>query len=197
MYDFRNHGNSGAGTLPFVSWGPEEAKDVMAAVDYISTHPSYKDASIGLLSICMGQGASVEAFAMEKGLKAYPNLKAMIAVQPTDYPCFVKAMGLPGFIANGTTKSIKKRTGIDFNAASWKPHVGEVSVPTLIIQNKNDGYLDEDFVTGVYNDLRVEKELLWIDIPKRKNTLENRMAAYDWLGTHPEPILGWFNKHMG
>lgn len=197
MYDFRNHGNSESGTLPYVSWGPEEAKDVVAAVDYISNHEKYKGASIGLLSICMGQGASIGAFAMKNGLKAYPNIKTMISVQPMDYPCFVKAMGLPGFLADGTTKSIKKRTGMDFNAASWRPHVEAVCVPTLIIQNKNDGYLDEDFVTGVYNDLKVEKELLWIEIPKRKSTLENRMAAYDWLGTHPKPILGWFNKYMG
>ena len=113
-----------------------------------------------------------------------------------DYPCFVKAMGLPSFVVNSTSKSISKRTGMDFNTTSWRPHVEKVSIPTLIIQNRNDGYLNEDFVTGVYDDLKVEKELLWIEIPKRKNAFENRMAGYDWLGTHSEPILGWFDKHM-
>ncbi len=196
MYDFRNHGNSGAGTLPWITWGPSEALDVVAAVDYISKHPSYHSAAIGLLSICMGQGACIAAFALEDGLKQYPNIKTMISVQPMDYPCFVKAMGLPGFLVNSTTKAIMKRTQLDFNEASWRPHVKQVTVPTLVIQNRNDAYLDEAFVTGVYDDLPVEKELMWLELPKQKNDLRNRMAAYDWIGTASEPILGWFEKFM-
>ena len=52
MYDFRNHGNSGEGTLPWITWGPTEALDVVAAVDYIGNHPDYNSAAIGLL--CLG-----------------------------------------------------------------------------------------------------------------------------------------------
>ncbi|MCG7995550.1 MAG: alpha/beta hydrolase [Candidatus Thiodiazotropha taylori] len=197
MYDFRNHGNSGEGTLPFITWGDEEAKDVIAAVDYISNHPDYHQAGIGLLSICMGQGASVAAFGREDGLKHYPNLKTMISVQPMDYGCFVHALGLPSFLINSTSKAIKKRTNRDFNAISWRPFVKDVSVPTLVIQNRNDGYLDEAFINGVYNDLTVKKEMLWIDIPKKKGgSFPNRAAAYDWLGENPEPILSWFSKYL-
>lgn len=197
MYDFRNHGTSAEGTLPWVSWGEEEAKDVVAAVNYIATHPNYKDASIGLLSICMGQGASISAFGQEDGLRNYPQLKTMIAVQPMDYGCFVHAMGLPNFLINSTDKAIQKRTGRDFNATSWRPFVKDVSVPTLVIQNRNDGFLDADFVDGIYNDLAVEKEMLWLDIPKKKGgAVPNRFAAYDWLGANPEPILNWFNQKM-
>jgi len=196
MYDFRNHGNSGSGTLPWITWGPTEALDLIAAVDFISNHPDHKSASIGLLSICMGQGASIAAFAMEDGLKNYPNIKTMISVQPMDYHCFVHAMGLPKFLINSTNKAIMKRTGMDFNKASWRPFVKEVTVPTLVIQNKNDSYLDADFVTGVFSDLAVEKTLMWVELPKQKNALQNRMAAYDWLGTNPKPILSWFGKYM-
>lgn len=196
MYDFRNHGISGPGVLPWVSWGPEEAKDVIAAVDFISSHQDYKGASIGLLSTCMGQGATVAAFGMEDGLKHCTNLKAMVSVQPMDYPCFVNAMGLPGFLVSSTTKTIQKRTGMDFNATTWRPFVKDVSVPTLVIQNKNDGYLDEAFINGVYDDLAVDKDLLWIEAPKQKNAFRNRLAGYDWLGTHPEPVLNWFDKQM-
>lgn len=196
MYDFRNHGKSGAGPLPWITWGPTEALDVIAALDYISQHSDYRSANIGLLSICMGQGASIAAFGMENGLKNYPNLKTMISIQPMDYPCFVKAMGLPGFLVRSTTKSIKKRTDMDFNETSWRPFVKDVTVPTLVIQNRNDGYLDEDFVNSFYKDLQVEKEMLWLDLPKQKNTLQNRMAAYNWIGTNSKPILGWFDTHM-
>lgn len=197
MYDFRNHGDSDKGSLPFVSWGEEEAKDVTAAVDFIAQHQDYQNAAIGLMSICMGQGASVAAFGMEEGLKHYPQIKTMISVQPMDYTCFVNAMGLPKFLINSTTKEIKKQTGRDFNSTSWRPSVKAVNVPTLVIQNKNDGYLDADFVRGVYNDLPAEKELLWLDIPKKKGGANpNRAAAYEWLGENPEPILDWFNKYL-
>ena len=69
MYDMRNHGESDSAMDHFISYGPEEAKDVIAAVDFISNHPDYKDASIGLFSICMGQGATVSAYGREDGLK--------------------------------------------------------------------------------------------------------------------------------
>lgn len=196
MYDFRNHGNSQEGILPWITWGPTEALDVIAAVEFISTHHDYKNADIGLLSICMGQGASIAAFAEDGGLKNYPNIKTMISVQPMDYECFVHAMGLPKFMVNSTTKAIEKRTHMDFNKTSWRPLVKEVTVPTLVIQNRNDGYLEETFVNGVFNGLKVEKEMLWIDLPNMGNAVNNRFAAYDWLGDHPEPILQWFGKYM-
>lgn len=197
MYDFRNHGNSGEGSLPYISWGEEEAKDVIAAVEFISNHVDYNQASIGLLSICMGQGASVAAFGREDGLKQFPNLKTMISIQPMDYACFVKALGLPKFIANSTNKAIEKRTARDFNETSWRPYTKDVNVPTLVIQNRNDGYLDEVFIESFYSDLNVEKELLWLDIPKKKGgAFPNRAAAYDWIGENPKPIIGWFDEHM-
>ena len=196
MYDFRNHGNSGLGTLPWISWGLEEAKDVIAAVDFIASHKDYMEASIGLLSICMGQGASMMAFGMEDGLKQYANLRTMISVQPMDYACFIKAMKLPGFLANRTARSIRKRTGMDYNTTSWRPFVKTVSVPTLIIQNENDGFLNEAFVKGVYNDLDVQKDIQWVNMPKQKTAMKNRMAAYDWIGTNPIPVLDWFGTHM-
>ena len=197
MYDFRNHGNSERGTIPWVTWGPEEAKDIVAAVDFISRHEDYKDASIGLFSICMGQGASTSAFGMEDGLQNYDNIKCMISVQPMDYPTFVNAMGLPGFLANGVGKVIEKRTGMDFAASSWVPRIKDINVPTLVIQNRNDGYLDEPFVDAYFESLEVEKEMLWLEIPKeRKDAFSNRAAAYVWIGENPEPILTWFDKYV-
>lgn len=197
MYDFRNHGNSSIGTLPYVSWGEEEAKDVIAAVEFITTHSHYNNASIGLLSICMGQGSSVAAFGKPDGLKRYTNLKTMISIQPMDYTCFVNAMGLPKFMINSTDKAIKRKTGKDFNVTTWRPFIKEVNVPTLVIQNKNDGFFDEQFVQSFYDDLTVEKELLWLELEKKKGgATANRFAAYDWLGENPTPILDWFNKYV-
>lgn len=196
MYDFHGHGTSDAGTPPWITWGTNEAKDVVAAVDFISSHPTYKDAGIGLLSICMGQGASIEAFGLEDGLRNRPNIKAMVSIQPLDYPTFAKEMGLPRFVRNSVRKVMEKRTGIDLDQASWFRNVGKINVPTMVIQNRNDGYLNEDFVNAVYNNLTVEKEMVWIKLEKQKNTNQNRLVAYEWIGKNPEHILGWFGKHL-
>ncbi len=196
MYDFRGHGESDVGDPPWVTWGTHEAKDVVAAVEFIATHPVYKDANIGLLSICMGQGASTEAFGLETGLRRFPQIKAMVSVQPMDFPTFSKAMGLPGFMRNSARKVMKKRAGIDLDAASWFPHVKDISVPTLVIQNRNDGYLDEAFVKSYFDSLTVEKEMVWIEIPKKRNANQNRMAAYEWIGKNSDEILSWFGRHL-
>ena len=47
-----------------------------------------------------------------------------------------------------------------------------------------------DMVKQFYNDLKVEKEILWLDLEKKRG------AAYDWIGKNPEPILGWFDKYL-
>ena len=102
MYDMRNHGNSEQ--TGWVSWGKDERKDVAAAVKFISEHNDLQDANIGLLSICMGQGASVFAFGLEEEMKSFENLKTMISVQPLTYDYFVEAMGLPNFLINAGNK---------------------------------------------------------------------------------------------
>ena len=196
MYDFRNHGESGPGTIPWVTWALDESKDVVAAVDYITNHHEYRNASIGLFSICMGQGATINAYGLEKGLRDYRAIKCMIAVQPMDYPTFINAMGLPKFLSRSVGKVIQKRTGIDFSRTSFMDNVSNINVPVLVIQNENDGYLDRDFVERYLEALPVEKEMLWIEIPEKKNANFNRMAAYDWIGDNPEPILKFFGKYV-
>ena len=191
MYDFRNHGDSGKGTNPWVTWGPEEGKDVLAAVDYITKHPDYKNAEIGLFSICMGSSATAFAYALENSLASYKNIKAMVAVQPLTYREFVKAMGLPGFLLKGANKEIQKRTKIDFDNNTFMPHVNKITVPTLVIQNKNDPMTNLNLVDEFFDKLTVEKKMIQPELEKK------RAAAYDWIGKNPKEILEWFNRHIG
>lgn len=191
MYDMRNHGESDPGTCPWVSWGPEEAKDVIAAVDFISRHPDYKDAGIGMLSICMGAAASTYAYGMgDKGLKAYPNIKAMIAVQPLHYKEFVKAFGMPSFLNRAGSMVSLERTGIDLNTRTFMPDVKHINVPTMVVQNRNDEWTDLDFVQTYYDELQVEKEILWLELSKK------RAAGYDYLGSSPEVLADFFDRYL-
>ncbi|MCH4887661.1 alpha/beta hydrolase [Acidaminobacter sp. JC074] len=188
MYDFRNHGDSGQSERPWVSWGPEEAKDVAAAVNYISTHPDYRDAKIGLLSICMGAASTTYAFGndlIEKG-----KISAMVAVQPLIYPDFVKAMGIPGFIAKRVNVETTKRLGFDLNQKSFLPDVKKIDMPTLVIQNTNDPWANKQFVEDYFKELNTEKEMLWVDLAK------SRAASYDYIGKEAETLSKFFDKYM-
>ena len=190
MYDMRNHGESDVGTTPWITWGAEEAKDIIAAVDFVSAHPVYKTAKIGLLSICMGSAISTYAFGMEDGLKNRTNIKAMIAVQPLQYQKFIDALGLPKFIQRPVAKLNEDRTGIDMVTKSFLPHVQDIDAPTLIVQNSNDPWTDMNFVNSFFDELTVEKDIHWADLAK------NRFAAYDYIGQNPKGLYEWFDKHM-
>ena len=190
MYDMRNHGESDVGTTPWITWGAEEAKDIIAAVDFVAAHPVYKTSKIGLLSICMGSAISTYAFGMEDGLKNRTNIKAMIAVQPLQYQKFIDALGLPKFIQRPVAKLNEDRTGIDMVTKSFLPHVKDIDVPTLIVQNSNDPWTDMNFVNSFFDELTVEKDIHWADLAK------NRFAAYDYIGQNPKGLYEWFDKHM-
>ncbi|WP_420547577.1 alpha/beta hydrolase family protein [Curvivirga sp.] len=189
MYDMRHHGNSGSGKNPWITWGEEEGRDVVAAVDFISNHPDYKQAKIGLMSICMGASASIWGFARKKGLANYPNIKAMILVQPLRYAVFAKKLGIPKFLAKSANKYNMKRGGADLFQSFFK-YVSRVSVPTMVIQNTNDPWTNLEALESFYNQLPVEKEMMLIELEK------NRFAAYDWIGVNADKYLPFFAKHM-
>ena len=191
MYDFRSHGNSDDAKNNWVSWGPYEAQDLVAAVDFIATHPVYSKAEIGLLSICMGAAATTYAYGAEE-LQKYQNLKAMVAIQPMRYLDFVKALGLPGFLQRWVNNENSKRVGFDMPSKSFKADVQKINVPTLLVQNDEDEYLNKASIDEYYESLNVKKDMLWLSGIGKK-----RAAAYDFLTKNPEQILYWFDQYMG
>ncbi|ANM29745.1 alpha/beta hydrolase [Acidobacteria bacterium Mor1] len=192
MYDMRNHGESDLGTCPWISWGPEEAKDVIAATRFVSDHPRYQQAEIGLLGICMGSVSTTYAFGMGKqGLGRFENIKATVAVQPLHYREFVKAFGMPGFLNRAGGKTSLERLGFDLNERTFMSDVHHITLPTMVIQNRNDPWTDPALVQRYYDQLGGEKELLWLDLAK------SRAAAYDYLGTNPEVLTRFFDHHLG
>lgn len=188
LYDMRNHGESEH--RGWITWGKDERKDILAAIKYITKHPDYSNADIGLFSICMGQAASTFAFGLESEMKQFKNLKTMISVQPLTYDYFVANMGLPMFLVNAGSKYSANKRDTDLRGDSFLPYVKDISIPTLVIQNKNDNMTDLKMVEQYYDSLTVEKEMLWLDLEKK------RAAAYDWLGKNPQPVIGWFDKYM-
>ena len=190
MYDLRGHGESDAGPVPWVTWGPEEAKDVLAAVDYLGDRPEFQTAKIGLLSICMGAGATTYAYGLDDGMASRPNVRAMVAVQPLLYDYFLDAFGMPGFLRRAGGKVTQTRIGYDLGERSFLNDVEKVSVPTLVVQNRNDPWTNLEMVRAYFDGLSCEKEMMWLDIEK------NRFAAYDYIGREPGSVTNWFDRHL-
>ena len=189
MYDFRNHGLSNQGTVKYVTGGVEEYKDVIAAVDFISKHQYYKNANIGLFSICMGTNSTSLAFGVEGGLENYKNVKAYVSVQPLNFGNFLRAMGMPGFIVNRANKANMNRGGKDFFTDPYK-NLKKVHVPVMVLQNTNDPWTNMEAVKKYYRSIPTEKEMVWVDLKK------SRAAAYDYVGAEPKKFIEFFNKHM-
>lgn len=189
LYDFRNHGDSADFSNGYCGWGPDVVPDLVAAVDYVANHADYKDAPIGLLSFCMGSAAT--AYAFGEGALAGYNIKALVAVQPMRYDDFMKVLGLPGFLQRWVTTRNSERVGFDLNSRSFVGDVAKITAPTLLVQNSEDEYLVKDSIDQFYNDLSVEKEMLWISDIGTK-----RAAGYDYVTKNPEKVLFWFDKYM-
>ena len=190
MYDLRGHGASHTAADPWITWGQSERKDVVAAVDFISSHERFEDADIALLSICMGAASTTFAYGLEPELAANPSVKAMIAVQPLTYDYFVEAMGMPKIAVNAGNKYNSEKRSVDLTGDSFLPYVKDITVPTLVIQNENDPMTDKGMIDQYFESLNVEKEMLWLDLEPKRG------AAYAWLGSNPEPILDWFGRYL-
>lgn len=186
MYDMRNHGNSDS--TDWITWGVEERKDIIASAQYIAQ--TYPQADIGLLSICMGQAATLFAYGMGKEMQQISQIKSMISVQPLTYDYMIDAMGMPKFLVNSCNNYNANKRDTDLTGESFLPYVKDVTIPTLVIQNQNDPMTNLAMVRKYYDDLKVEKEMLWLDLDKKRG------AAYDWIGKNPEPILTWFSKYI-
>ena len=189
MYDLRNHGNSGKGTIPWIAGGVEEYKDVLAAVNFISSLKDYKKSNIGLLSYCMSAVSTTNAYGVENGLQKFKNIKALLANQPILLYDFIKGYGFPEAMAKRANEYNMKRGGADLSI-SCIPNVKNITVPTMLVQAKGDPWANFDFINEFYNELQVEKEMYWITGTKK------RLESYDWFNHTPEPMLKFFKKYL-
>lgn len=190
MYDTRSHGESDPGPNPWTSWGYMESPDVVAAIDYLGSHPTYDQANVGILGICMGAAETTYAYGVDGGLRNRDSIKAFVAIQPILYKDMVSGFGIPGVLERRTTRVTNERLGMSIRERTFLPDVSSIDVPTRVVQNTNDPWHNAEFVQSYYDALEVDKDIMWLDIEK------GRAAAYDYLGREPEQILDWFDRHV-
>ena len=188
-YDLRNCGESDKTSDGLSCDGQAEYQDVMAAVNFMTSHPDYKDAPIGMLDICMGSSSMTLAHGVPGGLENVDNIKAHVIIQPLNSGMWFEQMRIPQFLIRRAVKYNLRRGGVDFTKKPIeKAHL--INKPSMVIQNKNDPQADMDYVRAYFNTLNVEKEMVWTDKGK------TRIDGYADLAERPEKVIEWFGKYV-
>ena len=79
---------------------------------------------------------------------------------------------------------------MDLEEVTFMDHVHAVNVPTLLVQNSNDEYLNRQSIEEYFDALTVEKDMMWLDLgPKRA-------AGSSSLTKQPAEILSFFDGHL-
>lgn len=208
-YDFRGQGDSdggigsaAVGTETPVGVGVLEWQDVAASVRYVLDSPEFGNDEIVLLSQCMGANATFLAWQEEPELFANPQIKGVIANQPTlsyDFSDrYIRANAFGLNLVDDVLRVQQDKYGFGF--ADTVNYVPSVTVPVLYAQVEKDVYtFDEE--TG-RNDIQkimdatpTEHDIVWIganqEIPFGSDA---RFDAYQYFNTHPEELLDFIKR---
>ena len=133
--------------------------------------------------------------AMNKHPDEFRNIQALLALQPVSARPFVERASENAGIPDGPQMfdaAILKRTGFHLDELSPIDHAKAVTVPTLVVQVHDDVLTKPSDVQTIYDNISSpHKKLLWIEGTTR------RFDGYNYVGEHPEPMLDWFQTHMG
>jgi predicted alpha/beta hydrolase len=195
MFDFRNHGESGHDpNKGIASIGLKEYRDVIAALDYVSSRDDLRNMNLGFVSFCMGANSVI--IAMSKNPEKFNNVKCLFAVQPISMEVF-----LPTYLSTFVTRAgaklmmpmVKKWVvwlgAYPLNKMSPREYVGDIEVPTMYVQARNDPWTELRDIQGFYDNTPDNpKEFFWID-----DTM-HRFDSYVYFQNKPEKMLEWLGK---
>jgi fermentation-respiration switch protein FrsA (DUF1100 family) len=188
MFDLRNHGHSGSS--PTVTFGHDEACDLLGALDYLGAREDVDADRIGALGYSMG--ASTVMFACAES----ERIKAAIAVQPLRPASFAKRLagsllGALGGIALYVARQLYYNAGGPLLETANPASVADLISPTAImyVQGDGDPWGDVPNVRRFY-ELSKEPKVLQI-VPGT-----HRSDGYLYLSEHPQVMLEFFEKHL-
>jgi len=208
-YDHRGQGDSDGGigskaigTEAPVGAGATEWQDVSASLRYVLDHSDFSDDKIIFLSQCMGANATFLAWKEEPELFDNPQIKGIIANQPTlSYEMtdrFIRAKTGLDLVDNVLAKQTKD---FGFGFAKALDYVPSLTVPVLYAQVEKDVYTfnqetGRNDITELMDATPTANNVVWIgpdqDIPFGNG---QRFDAYQFFNSNPEPILEFVRKH--
>ncbi|MEM9669651.1 MAG: alpha/beta fold hydrolase [Pseudomonadota bacterium] len=166
MYDLRNHGESDKTELGVGTGGEIERFDVIAAVEFIARNASTKGKPIGLLSYCYG--ANTSFFAMQEDADAFVSagVKAMVALQPLSNGDYLKsiltARDIPDSVYEAADTYYREQSGGYGLIAPIAEAAKSTSVPTRLVQARQDPNTNFDFIAELFENIPIEKEMFWL-----------------------------------
>ena len=210
MYDHRGQGDSDGGLgksakgaeAP-VGAGVTEWQDVVASLKHVLAHANFGDNEILFMSQCMGANATFLAWQNAPELFANPQIKGLIANQPT-------------LSYNMTDRFIRAKTGLDlvdrvleiqrekygFGFANALEAVPSVTVPILFAQVEKDEYTfntetGQNDIQEIIDAATTENEVIWIG-PEHPNAFGTgmRFDGYQYFNLHPEQLLGFMTRQF-
>lgn len=181
--------------------GVTEWQDVVASLSYVTSHPDFGDDEIIFLSQCMGANATFLAWQKESDLFANPQIRALVANQPTISYSFTDriiraTLGLD--IVDRVQQIQQDKYG--FRYANALETVPSVTVPILFSQVEADKYTfdtatGQNDVQKIINAATVETEVIWIG-PDHEPAYGTgmRFDAYTYFNHHPERLLDFLAR---
>ena len=188
MFDLRNHGESAA--APPVTFGWQEANDVLGAVGYLNGRSEVDSGRIGVVGFSMGANALLHALP-QTGL-----IQAGVAVQPTSAAVFAARyatdlLGPLGKLVLPVTEMIYKANGGPaFNALQPAFAVaGAGKTPVLFIQGTGDRWGSPEDVA------EMAQATLGASGPLLIDTF-HRFAGYQYAIDNPLVLSAFFEQHL-
>lgn len=187
-FDLRNHGESAA--MPPVTFGVQEAKDLLGALDYLNGRSDVDAARIGVIGFSMGANTLLYA------LPHTERVKAAVAVQPVSVGVFAGNYGryllgpLATVVLPLAEMIYRSAGGFQFDSirpASAASSAG--SVPILYVQGTGDPW-------GSTADVQAMADVT----PRAEGPLfvesVGRFEGYRYVIDHPEVITGFLQRHL-
>lgn len=187
-FDLRNHGQSAAASP--VTFGWQEAKDLLGALDCLASRPDVDSGRLGVVGFSMG--ANTILFSLP-----HTNLvRAAVAVQPTSPTVFNERYGRAKLGA--FSKVIDPLVQMVYQSAGGLPFSaiepvfvasGAGDTPILYVQGKGDNWGSVDNVIQIAAVTPRVEGLLLVDS-------DGRFGGYQHVIDHPEVVLDFFGRYL-
>ncbi|MFZ0545290.1 MAG: alpha/beta fold hydrolase [Candidatus Promineifilaceae bacterium] len=189
MFDLRNHGQSTA--APPVTFGLNEANDLLGAIDYLDGREDIDAERMGVIGFSAGANTLLYA------LPHTDKIKAGIAVQPTSIRIFagryanwlLGPLGVPVLwltdLVYQMVSGMRLRAIEPVFAAA-----GAGKTPILFVQGKGDPWGTVQNVADMADATPLSIEPLFVET-------NGRYGGYQYVIDHPEIAASFFREQMG